>query len=91
MITGIGLQRLAEGRTVHHGHLAVGHDQLGRELARPGQPILAVNGRADFVAVVPEQRGDHLPHQRTVLNQWQSSRHVSSTPNRCSSFVSSRS
>ena len=68
---GIDLERLAEGRAVHLGHLVVGQDQLGRELARLGQPFPAVDGQGHLVAFVLEQRGDHPPHHRAILDQQQ--------------------
>ena len=66
---GLLLERLAEERhPVDLRHLQVGDDQIDVVLLEERQPLLAVLGRHDVVAVARELRGEDLPQVRLVVD-----------------------
>ena len=67
--SGSSRERLAEQRhPVDLGHLQVGDDQVDVVLLEQREPLLAVLGGQDLVAVARELRGEDLPQVRLVVD-----------------------
>ncbi len=59
---------LEERHPVDLRHLEVGDDQIDVVLPEQREPLLAVLGREDVVAVARELRGQDLPQVRLVVD-----------------------